>query len=271
VISDLDDTIKQPLIKKGGLKPSEVDIDFDMPDREWSGKVTKPTVNIYLYDIHENRDLRTNEWAIVHNNGVATKTKWPSRVDVSYLVTVWTHDTADQHRLLSHILATLFRYPEIPDELLQGSLAKLDWPIRTQTAQPDTVLRNTADFWGALDNQLKPSISYVVTIPLDLDIALTAPEVKTKVFTFKDSTGAVLGGYVQIGGTVHRRGKPDEVVPDATVLIRELQMTAKTDQRGKYTFRKISSGSYKVDVLVPEGKTRQVPITVPSPSYDIEV
>lgn len=271
MISDLDDTIKQLLVKKGGLKPSEVDIVFDMPDREWSGKVTKPTVNIYLYDIHENRDLRTNEWGIVHNNGVATKTKWPTRIDLSYLITVWTNDTQDQHRLLSHILATLFRYPEIPDEMLKGGLTDLGWPIRTQTAQPDSVLRNTADFWGALDNQLKPSISYVVTIPLDLDISVTSPEVKTKVFNFKDTTGATMGEHVQIAGTLYRRGKPDEVVPDATVLIKELQRTAKTDEHGRYSFRKIDSGSYKIEIQVAGGKARQAAITVPSPSYDIEV
>jgi len=271
MISDLDETIKQLLIKEGKLDPVEIDIVFEMPDREWSGKVTKPTVNIYLYDIHENLDLRNNEWTVVHNNGVATKTKAPIRVDLSYLVTVWTNDTADQHRLLGHILATLFRYREIPYELLHGSLVNTDYPIRTRTAQPDGVLRNSADFWSALDNQLKPSINYVVTIPVDLDVALTAPEVKAKVFTFKDGTGAISEDLVQISGKVHRKGKPDEIIPDATIVAKELQMTATTDEEGKYAFRKMKFGSHTFEVQAPGEREKQVAITVPSASYDIEL
>jgi len=271
MISDLDETIKQLLIKKGKLDPAEVDIVFEMPDREWSGKVTKPTVNIYLYDIHENLELRNNDWAVVHNNGVATKTKAPIRVDLSYLVTVWTNDTADQHRLLSHILATLFRHRQIPEELFHGSLANTDYPIKTHTAQPDGVLRNSADFWSALDNQLKPSISYVVTIPVDLDVAVTAPEVKTKVFTFKDTEEAISEEVVQISGKVHRKGKPDEVIPDAIILAKELQMTATTDEEGKYVFRKIRLGSHTFEVQAPGEEKKQVPVTLPSANYDIEL
>jgi hypothetical protein len=58
MINDLDETIKQLLTKKGAFDPAEIDIVFDMPDREWSASISKPTVNVYLYDIHENRDLR---------------------------------------------------------------------------------------------------------------------------------------------------------------------------------------------------------------------
>ena len=46
MISDLDETIKQLLVKEGKLDLAEIDIVFEMPDREWSGKVTKPTVDV---------------------------------------------------------------------------------------------------------------------------------------------------------------------------------------------------------------------------------
>jgi len=271
MINDLDETIKQVLIKEGKLNPAEVDISFDMPDREWSGSITKPTVNVYLYDIHENRELRDNEWGISHANSRATKTKPPVRVDLSYLVTVWTNDIADQHRLLGHILATLFHYHELPEELLQGKLANLGWPIKTHTAQPDGVLRNSADFWSALDNQLKPSISYVVTIPVDLEVALTAPEVKTKVFTFKDSTKSISEDIVQISGVIHRKGKPEQVVPNATILVKELQITANTNEEGKYAFHNLATGSYTFEISADGEKKHQISVVVPSLSYDIEL
>jgi hypothetical protein len=271
MINDLDETLKKLLIKKGGLDPAEIDIAFEMPDREWSASISKPTVNLYLYDIHENHELRNNEWwTVTHENGVATKRKPPLRIDLSYLVTVWTNDTADQHRLLGHVMKTLFLYREMPEEVLTGELKKLEWPLRTFTAQPDGVLRNSADFWSALDNQLKPSISYVVTIPLDLDLETSAPEVKTSVFKF-GGNGESPEESVQITGVVHRKGKPDEVVPDATILVKELEMTANTDKEGKYALRKLGLGSYTFKIMAPGQKERQVKVKVPSPNYDLDL
>lgn len=270
MINDLDETIKKLLIKKGGLNPAEIDISFEMPDREWSSSISKPTVNLYLYDIHENRDLRNNEWYTSRDGGIATSKKPPIRIDLSYLITVWTNDTADQHRLLGHLLAILFRHTELPNEVLSGSLKKVEWPLRVFAAQPDGVLRNSADFWSALDNQLKPSINYVVTIPMDLEFTISAPEVKTSVFKFRGN-GEAPEENVHISGTVHRKGKPDQVLPGATILVKELQMTATTDAEGKYTFNKLVSGSYTFDISAPKEKRRLVPVEIPSETYDLEL
>ncbi|MFC1944172.1 Pvc16 family protein [Chloroflexota bacterium] len=269
MISDLDETIKQLLIEKGGLSLVDVDIAFDMPDREWSGAISKPTVNIYLYDIHENLERRETDWAITHSNGKANRMKAPMRIDLSYLITVWTNDIADQHRLLGHILTTLARYREIPDELLQGDLSNAAYPIMAQTLQPDGVLRNSADFWSALDNNLMPTISYVVTIPVDLNIGFSAPEVRTKVLRFQGDGGQGPDEIILIGGAVHRKGKPDEVVPDATIVVKELQITTTTNREGVYAFRRMRSGKHTFEVTAPGEKMRQVSIIVPGANYDI--
>lgn len=270
MINDLDETLKKLLIKKGGLNPAEIDISFEMPDREWSASISKPTVNLYLYDIHENRELRNNEWwGVTRENGVATKMQPPIRLDLSYLVTVWTNDMADQHRLLGHLLKILLLHGELPEETLTGQLKGLEWPLRTLTAQPDGVLRNSADFWSALDNQLKPSINYVVTIAMDLEVATSAPEVKTKVFRF--SGNGESEEYTQIAGVVRRKGKPDQVVSDATILVKELQLTATTDKDGRYALHKLGFGSYTFKVIVPGEKDRQAKVKVPSTSYDLDL
>ena len=121
MISDLDETIKQLLIKKGGIDPSAVDIEFKTPNREWSASISKPTINAYLYDIRENHALRGTEFSVSRDdNGHATRKKNPSRIDLSYLITAWTSDIVDEHHLLWNALATLFRYPELPDDILQG-------------------------------------------------------------------------------------------------------------------------------------------------------
>ena len=186
MISELDEILKQLLIKKVPLEPSEVDISFEIPNREWAASISKPTVNLYLYDIRENHELRTYDWTVERNNDrTATKRRAPLRMDLSYLVTVWTSDVGDEHRLLWRVMATLSRHSSLPEELLQGKLKEQELEIRTTTAQPDGLFKNPADFWSALDNQIKPSISYVVILPLDLEMAETAPVVLEKALRMK--------------------------------------------------------------------------------------
>ena len=61
MITDLNETIRQLLIQKGPLDPGEVDISFETPDREWAASISNPTINLYLYDIRENHELRATE------------------------------------------------------------------------------------------------------------------------------------------------------------------------------------------------------------------
>jgi len=271
VITDLDETIKQLLIKKGAFDPTEVDISFGVPDREWSASISKPTVNFYLYDIRENHELRTLDWFVEKDpNGMATRKKNPSRMDLSYLITVWTNDIEDEHRLLWHVLLTLSSYRQLPEELLSGQLTGQYYPIKTSTAQPDGLLSNPADFWAALDNELKPSISYVVTLPLDLDVALTSPVVRTKVIGVK-APDTEIEKLVQVAGTVHEAGKPTQGIPGVKVVAKELRMTAETDDQGHYSFPKLSEGKHTFEVLISGKKVREALVTVPSASYDLEV
>lgn len=271
MIVDLDETIKQIMIQKGSLDTAEVDISFDTPDREWSSSISRPTINFYLYDIRENHELRGIEWTIEKDrNGTATRKKNPSRIDLSYLITVWTSDTSDEHRLLWHVLLTLFSYPTLPDEVLSGRLVELSCPIKISTAQPDGLLNNPADFWAALDNELRPSVSYVVTLPLDTDMAFTAPVVRTKIVDFKaPDTGKER--LVQVAGMVHQAGEETQGIADARVIVKEVGMTTETDNQGHYSFRKLPEGDHTFQVLISGKVVAESVITVPGASYDLEV
>ena len=271
MIHDLNETIKQLLIKMGKLDPAEVVINFETPDREWSASVSKPTINIYLYDIRENHELRATEWVITKdNNGNATKKINPSRISLSYLITVWTNDIVDEHRLLWHVLLTLFRYHKLPEEILPKQLVEQKYPIKAAAAQPDGLFSNPADFWSALDNEIKPSINYVITVPLDTDIAFTAPMVRTKVLEVKPPE-ADAEHLVQITGMVYEAGKPTQGIPAAKVVAKEAGMTAMTDDQGSYSFPKITMGEHTFQVLVSGKKVREMPVTIPGTSYDLEV
>jgi hypothetical protein len=75
MITDLDKTLKQLLIKEMPIENNEVEIKFDLPKREWMAKLSRPTINLYLYGIRENTELRRNEWVVKRDhNGPATST-----------------------------------------------------------------------------------------------------------------------------------------------------------------------------------------------------
>lgn len=281
MIHELDETLRQLLIQKAGLDPAEVDISFDIPTRDWSTPVTRPTVNLYLYDIRENRQLREmffdEEPA---GNGKVKIKRVPIRIDLSYMVTCWTSAAEDQHRLLWHVLETFFRNSPLPDEVLQGQLRQLIHPVRTEVAQPDGVLKNVSDFWGALENQLRPAISLVVTLELDLSQVSIEPLAFAKLLRVgqravnRDGLGRetpadrLEPGWdalpIRLGGVV--RSKEGQPVANASVRLLtarpgaapvQFGPTIQTDPTGQYLFTQVPPGLYTLVIEIPGYKPEQ--------------
>lgn len=175
MIRDLDDTI-QALLEGGAAPDSELKrakISFDLPDARWRGGLDVPlTVNCYLYDVRENREMRTHEPIVVRSadRPRAARVSPPVRIDCAYCITAWSYANAvlEEHRLLSQVLLTLLRNPTIPRSALKGSLAQQLPPYPLVIASQDGV-KNQPEFWTALDQRLKPSLNYVVTLAMLLD------------------------------------------------------------------------------------------------------
>jgi hypothetical protein len=268
MIDALDETIKAVLRELGGLDPDEVDVAFDAPDREWAGRVGKPTVNCYLYDIRENLDLRGTEWTVERqpNGRTAAKRQAPRRFDLSYVCTAWTADVEDEHRLLWRVLATMIRCPEIPRHLLQGGLARVAWPIITEVAQPDGLLRDPADVWSALDNRIRPSVNVVVTLPLDDTEPLIAPLVLTRRLRI-DEFGR-MAEIVQVAGTVtNEDGTP---LPEVVVRVRGHAHATVTTREGRFWLAGLAPGAYTLVAESPTG-TAERDVTVPGTEYDVVI
>lgn len=176
MIRDLDDTIRELLETRAapGSELAGADINFDLPDADWRGGLTTLTVNCYLYDVRENEELRTNEPLLQRSlDGTrAVRRQPPKRINCAYCITAWSPATSEsvleEHRLLSQVLLVLLRNPTIPGDVLQGSLVDQIPPYPTVIASSDGV-KNQPEFWGALDQQLKPSLNYVVTLAMILD------------------------------------------------------------------------------------------------------
>jgi hypothetical protein len=181
MIRDLDATIQELLETRApaGSELAGANITFDLPDADWRAGVDTLTVNCYLYDIRENLELRTNEQILQRSadNSGAVRRRPPARIDCAYCITAWSPATAEsvleEHRLLSQVLRVLLLHPTIPADVLQGGLVGQIPPYPIIIASPDGV-KNQPEFWGALDQQLKPSLNYVVTLAMMLDEPPTA-------------------------------------------------------------------------------------------------
>jgi hypothetical protein len=272
MINDLDETLKQLMITKAGLDQSQVSISFAAPSKEWASHQSRPVVNFYLYDVKENHELRGLDWSVSSDSKrIATKKKTPPRLDLTYAVTVWTKEVEDEHSLLGRILVTLMKYTVLPSDIYCGLLKNCEYPIHVTTAQPEDELRNISDFWNAMGNYMKPLINYVVTLPIDVDIAFTAPLVTTRKLEFREVGEEERDDLLQIGGTVRKKGKTDVVMAGVSVAVKDSGSQAVTDQSGNYRLSKIRKGNYIFEVTAPGRPAREIEITVPGSTYDIEL
>ena len=167
MIHEVDSAVKA-LIEREATGAEDVEVVFDAPTKEWAGRRSAPTIDVYLYDIRE--DLRRRSRGMINEYSpdqvVIARHLPPRHFKLSFLVTAWTARPEDEHRLLAHLLECFLRFDQIPAELLTGSLAQARAQIPMTIALPPPEDRSFADVWTALGGELKPSLDLVVTAPL---------------------------------------------------------------------------------------------------------
>lgn len=273
MLSDLDATIKELLKQAGGLGHAdglpEVDISFEIPNREWSGNLSnRATINCYLFDIHERRAFREDGWQIEGRGTPDSARRLPPLFfELTYLITAWTKEAQDQHLLLWQVLETLMDNPVLRAPYLQGQLVAHEWPITTAVAQLEGVLKSPGEFWTALENQLKPSLSYVVTLGrkrkaeptnappvLSTGIRLMLPE-------GKPDTAFSLGELFGLPTGTPSRG--------VTVSVEDSSVQVVTDEGGRVRFPTLAAGRYIVHCVIGATTYRRT-IVIRGPQYTID-
>lgn len=272
MFADLDETVRELMIREVPLDLSEVDISFDAPDREWSGRLSRPTINCFLYDVRENEDMHEVAWGVSRDvtNGSVTRHQLPMRVNTTYNVTVWARAPEDEHRLLWRVLHALARYRALPADLAHGGLKDQPFPILTRVARPEQTRTSAADLWQALDNRIRPSLTYVATLALDPSIALTSPMTLTAMT--RTRSGGPNGEFdemVVIAGHVRNR-KDAATVTGARVRVPERGAEAITGADGAFAFR-VRRGKLTLIVQAPGKKEVTHTAEVPSANYDVQV
>jgi uncharacterized protein DUF4255/carboxypeptidase family protein len=272
MLADLDETLRNLL--KGELENhgfEGVDIAFDAPSRDWSGQLSKPTVNVYLYDLREAETLRTSEWGRVSRNGRQFDTRPPMVMEASYAVTAWTQAVEDEHRLLSQVLAIFFAYPEIPQDKLNGRLANGSqaWPIKARIGQGKG---EKSDFWSAVGGQYKVSLDYVVRLSVESGaMRERGPEVRTQTIRTQmtDAPRSTVLEMHRSGGKVtDKKGQP---LGDVWITLPDLGSFTSSRSDGEFRFDRLPPGRHRLIARTTDGREADSHIEVPGAGVDLKI
>jgi Pvc16 N-terminal domain/Carboxypeptidase regulatory-like domain len=272
MLADLDETLRNLLKEELDVHGFEgVDIAFDAPSRDWSGQLSKPAVNVFLYDLREAETLRTSEWGRVSRNGRTFETRPPMVMEASYAVTAWTQAVEDEHRLLSQVLAIFFAYPEIPQGKLNGRLANGSqaWPIKARIGQGKG---EKSDFWSAVGGQYKVSLDYVVRLSVESGaMRERGPEVRTQTIRTQmtDAPKSTVLEMHRSGGKVtDKKGQP---LADVWITLPDIGSWTSSRSDGEFRFDRLPPGRHRVVARTADGRETDSHIEVPGAGVDLTI
>lgn len=276
MIDDIDRTINALLARDLPADlVSQVKISFAAPDSHFPPQsVTLPAIDIFLYDIRENLEVRSSERMLSQqtSNTQTSLQKLPVHVSYSYLITAWSGSTSspdqDEHRLLGAVLQVLLRYRTLPSEILQGKLANLTPLPKADIIQSDA-LQGRGDYWQSLGGRPKAFINYMLTVPMYAFQPITNVPLVTDVQaglqnTFGSNSEATRH-QVAIAGSVYN-AKTNSMVSGASVNISStlnnfINYSAAAPD-GYFHFVGLQPGAYTLMVNIPNYNVLQQPVVV---------
>jgi hypothetical protein len=269
MINDLTQTLVNILDKAESFK--ELKDALVTPQRPSDDVVTSDTVNLFLYDIREHTELRSNERYITRVNGLSSVSQAPLRFACSYLVTVRCtggspgESELKEQRILAQALSIFSGMSYIAEGTRAGELNQVDIPIPLMTAQPNLASHPT-DFWNALGIKLRPAFVVTAVIPpFGTSTSIPKVNVKTAEYNVKVIDTNFLEEFYVIGGYV--RDHLNIPIPKATISIDGRIIPEKTDSEGRFSIPSVTEGNHKLradldnqfvelDITVPADKTK---------------
>jgi hypothetical protein len=264
-IADLDEALRRLLRRELVHNGFEgVEIAFEAPSKEWSGKLTNPTVDLFLYDLREASERAEISRREQRGNGQAVVAPPALRLELTYAVTAWTKAVEDEHRLLSQVLTILFSYRRLPDDVLDGGAG-----LRTAETSVGRPREEKADFWTSVGGQYKASIDFVVHLTIESGASFVrGPEVRVQTIRTElaDAPGRTVSELHRIGGTVT---DADGVVADAWVRLPDAGLWTASDREGRFRIARVPAGKHRVVARAANGGEAEATVDVPGGTVDL--
>jgi Pvc16 N-terminal domain/Carboxypeptidase regulatory-like domain len=206
-------------------------------------------------------DLRRSDFERTRSNGRSERHTPPRRFDLHYIVSVLTTNIEDEHELIWRVLLTLIQHPQIPQEVLSEELRAVEPPLSTQVSQADEGQR-LAGIWNALGVPPRVALSYLVTVPIEMNMVIEAPLVLTRTARYRSGNQEMPEVTNQIGGIV--RGATGEPLANVRVALEDrVTSTCETDEEGRFILKNVAAGTVKLRVTCADGTQRVVTVQVP--------
>src|SRR5687768_9286362 len=272
MLADLDETLENLLKRELGRHGFEgVDIAFDAPTREWSGQLSQPSVNLFLYDLRECEDQRPTGWTVSRTGDTVIEGRPPMIMEASYAITAWAQAVQDEHRLLSQVLSVLFAYPELPEDALHGRLRNGSQAGRSIKAKVGQAKGDKADFWTAVGGQYKTSLDYVVRLAVESGVTRESKQVRTQTIRTRllDGPPSAIVEMTRAGGTIaNGDGEP---LGNVWVTLPEVGKWASSGPDGRFRFDRVPPGRYRLLARTTEGEEVDGLLEVPGAALDLVV
>ncbi|CAN7513018.1 Pvc16 family protein [Variovorax sp. LjRoot84] len=266
----------EAFLKQPGLQPPLRDaaIRFDRPTDPYA--LDQTTVNLFLFEVRENLELRSNE-SVTRRVGGQSFVEPPAyRANCLYLVTAWPVGGTDlpkqEHQLLAQVLQLIAGAPVIPPAFLTPQLQLQEPTLPMMVVQPDGV-RNPAEFWAAIGNRIKASLLVSVTVSLQVFDTAEYPSVISSGIRLKTVPGGadLDAPFFRIGGTVLDAASAPVV--NAGVSVVERGRSTLTDAEGRFSLSALPGGNFTLRVTAG-AVTQDRAIVVPAPAlggYDVQL
>ncbi|MHB2023060.1 MAG: DUF4255 domain-containing protein [Mycobacteriales bacterium] len=161
LISTVDKALEALLRKHLPLPEVDLEVSFEPPDKTWAAKVSRVTVNLFLFEVGRSNRPAAAMQERRREDGVVERRPPDPFVDLRYLVSAWAGRVSDEHELLGEVLSCFTVCGELPRELLpagfEGSVSL------TMTEREG---RRPGDVFGAVDGGLRPSFELTATCPV---------------------------------------------------------------------------------------------------------
>ena len=238
------------------LSALDVDVSFEPPDREWSAKLTRPTVNLFLWDIRRSAGRAQAGREELERDGQLVRRAPLPRVELRFLLTAWTSDHGDERALLAGTMRTVLAHAEIPATFVVEPLRALP-PLVLLMARTDD---QQPDIGGLLDGQIKPGLVLTVITAVETDVYTPAgPPVEVFELTVSSRDRTVVDPSLGI-----RRVAGEIVAPGAVgAAVTSPRGTAVVNDAGRFVIRAITGDEIVIStepvvtvIVPPEGGVR---------------
>ena len=271
MLADLDETVRGMLkeqLERHGFEG--IEIAFDAPTREWSSQLSHPAISLFLYDMRESEEHRPSGWTKQRVGDEWVEAPPPLVMEVSYAITAWSQAVEDEHRLLSQVLAVLYAFPELPQEMLNGRLRNGSQPMSIK-AKVGQAKGDKADFWTAVGGQYKASLDYVVRLSVESGVKRQIPQVRTQTMRTRmiDGPPSAVVEMHRTGGTIaDADGAP---LANVWVTLPDTGRWTSSGPDGRFLFDRLTPGRHRLLARTTDGREVAADLDVPGALLDIVV